>query len=335
MQVISQGNCSKVYKARFCRDDEGFFALKVYDSSARGAQERKRELRSLRILASSKAECDFVVKPIFNNSLKNIAVEYCAGGDLATLLLERTPDHHEVRRFAFEIACGLQFLHMRMIIHEDVKPGNIGLTADQHIRILDFGLSEVLPEKPSCSFGQDYKPEDGNIRCANRGGVFSRHGTTPYACPEKLRELPHRFEADWWSYGVVIFEMLTGGLPWLGCSAEETCRMICEDPLVVPRALQNEVEPEALRFVHDLIGIKEPLHRLGYRGGVKDFESFPTEGWTESALVPEILRPSLDPEVLSFVQDLIGSKDPLDRLGWRRGLRDLEKHPFFRSIEIQ
>ncbi|GBG27415.1 Protein kinase, putative [Hondaea fermentalgiana] len=211
--------------------------------------------------------------PLFTIELRSIGLEYCAEGDLASLLSRRSLYRHEIRKFASEIAYGLSFLHFHRILHEDLKPSNIGLTADFHVRISSFGCSEILLDPFEDSSGQDRFSWDIGESMSGAYKVLSQQGTLQYSSPEKVLMIPHSFEADWWSYGVVIYEMATGIVPWYAPEASELRRMICENPLTVPEGLRPELDGDTFRFVEDLIGSKDPRQRLGYRGDITEFKS--------------------------------------------------------------
>ncbi|KAM8966315.1 protein kinase C delta type-like [Pelodytes ibericus] len=93
-----------------------------------------------------------------------------------------------------EIVCGLQYLHGKGVVHRDLKPDNILLTGEGHIKICDFGLAV------SEMFG-DRRTE----------GMF---GTTGYHAPEMLNSRTYNAAIDWWALGIIVFQMSTGKFPF-------------------------------------------------------------------------------------------------------------------------
>ncbi|GBG27942.1 Protein kinase, putative [Hondaea fermentalgiana] len=204
-------------------------ALKLYADTPRGSRDRKNELKILRVIASAPDACEFIITPKIKVQEPFIGLEFCAGSDLTRYLRRGLPVLPELQRLGREIALGLGFLHICNIVHEDIKPENIGLTADNHVRIIDFGLSIFLDSptitNPAAS-ALDSELAQSRIRC--------RHGTAPYTSPEKLLGELHGFEVDWWSFGVVFYEMAYGALPWYSRDRLEVSEKICSHPLSIP-----------------------------------------------------------------------------------------------------
>ncbi|XP_051717916.1 ribosomal protein S6 kinase-related protein isoform X2 [Ctenopharyngodon idella] len=122
-----------------------------------------------------------------------IMCDYCSTGDLYTYwTLKGQFDERDVRVFAAELGSALGFLHDFGIIHRDVKMENILLTDKGHLRLTDFGLSRRL--------------ERGDR-------AFTICGTIQYMAPEVLSGGPYSHAADWWSLGILIYALATGGFP--------------------------------------------------------------------------------------------------------------------------
>ena len=109
------------------------------------------------------------------------------------------------------------------IIYRDLKPENILLGADGHIKLTDFGLSKE-------SF--EYDPKKAESFC----------GTVEYMAPEVVSRSGHSYECDWWSYAVLMYEMLTGALPFTGKDRRETMERIMKAKLQMPTFLSNEAQ---------------------------------------------------------------------------------------------
>eukprot|EP00516_Mucochytrium_quahogii_P006194 CAMPEP_0203760506 /NCGR_PEP_ID=MMETSP0098-20131031/13780_1 /ASSEMBLY_ACC=CAM_ASM_000208 /TAXON_ID=96639 /ORGANISM=" , Strain NY0313808BC1" /LENGTH=342 /DNA_ID=CAMNT_0050654089 /DNA_START=431 /DNA_END=1459 /DNA_ORIENTATION=+ len=150
----------------------------------------------------------------------SIGMEHCSHGDLFDRLYnaQEAMDEETKRTYILEIVLALGHLHDLDIVHGDIKPENIGIGKDNHIRLLDFGMSVILSEG-------DYNPATGNLERVTTGGTLT------YCAPEKLRRRPHGVEIDWWSVGVLIYEMFALELPWYHEREAVTCQMIQTHPL--------------------------------------------------------------------------------------------------------
>ena len=155
----------------------------------------------------------------------------------------------DVKFYLAELALALSHLHSVGIIYRDLKPENILLDSDGHIAVTDFGL---------CKEGFEEK-------------AFSFCGTVEYMAPEVVNRRGHDFTADWWSYGVLMYEMLTGRLPFQGEDRKETMNQILKAKLSMP----NYLSPEAQSLLRALFK-RNPSNRLGSgANGINDIKNHP------------------------------------------------------------
>lgn len=143
-----------------------------------------------------------------------IAMEYIEGETLRQVLKKNKLEVAETIKIALQILTALAAAHEKGIVHLDIKPENIIVRNNNEIKILDFGLAQVI--------GSSKLNEEKNF-ILNDGLLL---GTVPYLSPEQIRqeEVDHR--TDLWSLGVVIFEMLTGVRPFSGSSKIKTLNNI-------------------------------------------------------------------------------------------------------------
>lgn len=141
------------------------------------------------------------VLPVYDTGLTSgffyTVSRYCANGSLDQMMKKRRLSTVEVLLFAMQIALALNYVHNYNIVHRDLKPANILLDINHHAYLTDFGLAEQLIT------GKD-------------APHHTSHGTAPYVPPEhRLGEEVSR-TADIYSFGIMLFEMLKGHLPWHG-----------------------------------------------------------------------------------------------------------------------
>ncbi|XP_057557180.1 ribosomal protein S6 kinase alpha-1 isoform X6 [Hippopotamus amphibius kiboko] len=168
-----------------------------------------------------------------------LILDFLRGGDLFTRLSKEVMfTEEDVKFYLAELALGLDHLHSLGIIYRDLKPENILLDEEGHIKLTDFGLSKeaIDHEKKAYSF------------C----------GTVEYMAPEVVNRQGHTHSADWWSYGVLMFEMLTGSLPFQGKDRKETMTLILKAKLGMPQFLSTEAQ-SLLRALFK----RNPANRLG------------------------------------------------------------------------
>nr|XP_012594119.1 ribosomal protein S6 kinase alpha-6 isoform X7 [Microcebus murinus]XP_012594120.1 ribosomal protein S6 kinase alpha-6 isoform X7 [Microcebus murinus] len=171
-----------------------------------------------------------------------LILDFLRGGDVFTRLSKEVLfTEEDVKFYLAELALALDHLHRLGIVYRDLKPENILLDEIGHIKLTDFGLSKE-------SVDQEKK-------------AYSFCGTVEYMAPEVVNRRGHSQSADWWSYGVLMFEMLTGTLPFQGKDRNETMNMILKAKLGMPQFLS----PEAQSLLRMLFK-RNPANRLGSEG---------------------------------------------------------------------
>ncbi len=186
-----------------------------------------------------------------------IAMEYVGGASLAQRLAGNPLPVKDVVRIASEIAEALETAHQHGIVHRDLKPANIMLTAGGHVKVVDFGLARKVAAPRS-------NEEETISRLTLDGAVY---GTVAYMSPEQIRGREVDVRSDIFSFGLVLYEMVTGRHPFRTTAPLETSAAILTEsspPLeragqAVPALLEHIVrkmlakEPEArYQLVHDV-----------------------------------------------------------------------------------
>ncbi|XP_077823553.1 ribosomal protein S6 kinase alpha-1 isoform X15 [Macaca mulatta] len=242
LKVLGQGSFGKVFLVRkVTRPDSGhLYAMKVLKKATLKVRDRVRTKMERDILAD--VNHPFVVKLHYAFQTEGklyLILDFLRGGDLFTRLSKEVMfTEEDVKFYLAELALGLDHLHSLGIIYRDLKPENILLDEEGHIKLTDFGLSKeaIDHEKKAYSF------------C----------GTVEYMAPEVVNRQGHSHSADWWSYGVLMFEMLTGSLPFQGKDRKETMTLILKAKLGMPQFLSTEAQ-SLLRALFK----RNPANRLG------------------------------------------------------------------------
>jgi serine/threonine protein kinase len=182
-----------------------------------------------------------------------IAMELIEGEKLSELLAREHLSVSRTLALVRELAEGLSKAHEKHVVHRDLKPGNIMVTRDGHIKIIDFGLAKLVePLRPRAS--GESEAETG-VRETDPGQVL---GTVSYMSPEQARGEAVDHRSDIFSFGIVLYEMLTGKLPFRGKTGTDILTAILRDP--VPRLSSVENADELQHLVHRCLA-KDPEER--------------------------------------------------------------------------
>ena len=189
-----------------------------------------------------------------------LVMEFLPGGDLMNLLIKKDIlTENEAKFYIAELILSIESIHKLDCIHRDIKPDNILIDKKGHIKLSDFGLakiSEKLFEQNNIKFIND------NVNKHERN--YSCVGTAFYVAPEVLTKSGYGPEIDWWSVGVIFFEMLVGYAPFCSKETSEVCHKILnwEKYLKIPSKIK--ISPEAEDLISKLIN--NPNIRLGING---------------------------------------------------------------------
>lgn len=256
-KMIGKGGFSRVLEVRK-KDTGELFAMKSMNKAY-----IKRENKIEQVLTErqvmAKTHHPFIVglkwafqsvKPSQDLEL-NIVMDFCPGGELFFHLHNLGRFNEDQAKFYFgEIVLGLEHLHNLGIAYRDIKPENILLDIDGHVKMTDFGLAKenMGPETLSYSF------------C----------GSPEYMSPEMLRKHGHGRAVDYYSLGALLFEMLTGLPPFYSRSKAKMYQRIQEDPVSIP----NFVSERARSLLLGLLQ-KDPSKRLGVHDGLLEVKGHP------------------------------------------------------------
>jgi tetratricopeptide (TPR) repeat protein/tRNA A-37 threonylcarbamoyl transferase component Bud32 len=258
LEELHRGEVQVVYRAR---DDKlnREVALKVLPPDLVQDSERRQ-----RFVAEAKASASLehphigVIHEIDeSDGVVFIAMEWLRGPSLATRLAQGPLPLSDALRIGMGIASGLAYAHERGIVHRDVKPANVMLTEEGHPKLIDFGLAKLLDveQSPFLSQGGDEEPP---LQSTTREGLIQ--GTVPFMSPEQARggKVDHR--SDVFSFGLLLYTMLSGRPPFEGTSRIDILHAILREP--TPRlAGQSGEARDLLQPVVDRCLQKEPDRR--------------------------------------------------------------------------
>ncbi|KAI3686691.1 hypothetical protein L1987_80374 [Smallanthus sonchifolius] len=288
IKPISKGAYGKVFLARK-RTTGDLFAIKMLkkmDILRKNDIERIVAERNILITVRN----PFVVRFFYSFTSRDnlyLVMEYLNGGDLFSLLRNVGCLEEDVAHvYIAELVLALEYLHSLGIVHRDLKPDNILIAHDGHIKLTDFGLSKIGLMNSTSDLT---RPESNEVLVSNSHhhgnelGVDKRErsavGTPDYLAPEILLGTEHGYAADWWSVGVILFELITGTPPFNSDHPERIFYNILNAKIAWP-SIPNEMSYEAQDMINRFL-IHDPNQRLGAHGSseVKSHPFFKGVNW--------------------------------------------------------
>lgn len=290
LRVIGKGAFGKVFQVRKKGstssgisdygdgdgDGDGIFAMKVMRKDTIIKNNHVDYMKGERDILS-KVVHPFIVQLRYSFQTKSklyLILDFINGGHLFYHLYRQGIfSEDQAMVYTAEIVSAVSHLHKSGIVHRDLKPENILMDADGHVMLTDFGLAKEIDESSR-----------SNSMC----------GTTEYMAPEILMSKGHNKNADWWSVGILLYEMLSGQPPFVHSSRKKLQEKIIKEKVKLPPRLTSEA--------HSLLkGLleKEPSKRLGSgpMGGdeIKFHKWFRSINWKK--LEARQLQPKFKPDV--------------------------------------
>jgi predicted Ser/Thr protein kinase len=243
-ELLGKGGMGVVYRAKDTRLGRPV-ALKVLPPEFSRDEERKaRFLQEARSAArlnhpaiAQVYDVDEAEQGLF------IAMELVLGRTVKALIQARELDVLGALEIAHQVAGGLQRAHEENIVHRDIKPENVIVTQDGHAKILDFGLAKLVEPRADVPDGISHME---TLAKTQAGFVI---GTLRYMSPEQARGQAVDHRSDIFSLGILLYEMVTGQLPFSGQTALDTLHAIAYEETRPMTALRPNLPPSLQRVV--------------------------------------------------------------------------------------
>ena len=257
IKVIGRGYIGKILLVKY-KNDGKYYAMKMM----RKDQIISEELQENILLEKNiliEAQCEFILSLSFffqTNERIYYLTPFIKGGDLYhKLKTDKFFKEDLVKFYSAQIAVALQYLHDLGIVYRDLKPENILLNDDGYIKLCDFGAA---------------------IKLHGVEKNYNFAGSPEYASPEMINYLGHTVMTDWWSFGILIYEMLYGFTPFFNLDKDRMYDLIINGSISFPqyfnssnengeKVIEYKVSDEAKNLINKLLE-KDPGKRLGREG---------------------------------------------------------------------
>jgi protein kinase A len=285
LRTLGTGSFGRVHLVRSVHNNR-YYAVKVLKKAQivkmKQVEHTNDERRMLKLV-----EHPFLVRMwgTFQDSRNLFMVmDYIEGGELFSLLRKSQRFPNPVAKFyAAEVVLALEYLHSHNIIYRDLKPENILLDKNGHIKITDFGFAKEVPDV-----------------------TWTLCGTPDYIAPEVVTTKPYNKSVDWWSLGILIYEMLTGYTPFY----DQTPMKTYENILLGNVRYPSYLHPDATDLLQRLI-TKDLTRRLGnLQGGSADIKGHP---WFSEVIWEKLLSKDIETPYEPPIQAGVGDASLFDR----------------------
>ncbi|XP_062852224.1 cGMP-dependent protein kinase 1a isoform X1 [Trichomycterus rosablanca] len=275
IDTLGVGGFGRVELVQLKSDEYKTFAMKILKKRHIVDTRQQEHIRSEKLIMQE-AHSDFIVRlyrTFKDNKYLYMLMEACLGGELWTILRDRGSFDDSTTRFY--TACVVEafaYLHSKGIIYRDLKPENLILDHIGYAKLVDFGFAKKI------GFGKK---------------TWTFCGTPEYVAPEIILNKGHDISADYWSLGILMYELLTGSPPFSGPDPMKTYNIILRgiDMIEFPKKITKNAANLIKKLCRDT-----PSERLGnLKNGVKDiqkhkwFEGFNWEGLRKGTLTPPII----------------------------------------------
>jgi Tol biopolymer transport system component/predicted Ser/Thr protein kinase len=284
MEKLGEGGMGVVYKARDTHLDR-FVAIKTLPPERVADPERKRRFIQEAKAASALNHPSIITVYDIDQAegVDFIAMEYVAGKTLDALIPRKGMRLSLALKYAVQIADSLARAHGAGIIHRDLKPSNVMVDEHGLVKVLDFGLAKLA---------EDTTPADPEAEtAATLPGQSAGFGTAPYMSPEQAEGKHIDTRSDIFSFGSMLYEMLTGQRAFDGDTRASTIAALLRGEPIPIRQSVGELPPEAERIIKRCLR-KDPEHRFqtmaDLRVALKELKDESDSGTPEAAAIARL-----------------------------------------------
>ncbi|KAJ1906068.1 serine/threonine protein kinase, AGC [Coemansia sp. IMI 209127] len=281
IKLLGKGDVGKVYLVRQ-KDSGKLYAMKVLSKAEMIKRNKiKRVLAEQEILATANFPFIVTLYHTFQSDERlYFCMDYCIGGEFFRVLQSRPGKclpEEDAKFYAAEVTCALEYLHLSGFIYRDLKPENILLHETGHIMLTDFDLSKQSdpPGTPGVLKNSSFfysLPSIDTRSCTAGLRTNSFVGTEEYIAPEVIKGVGHSSAVDWWTLGILIFEMLFGSTPFKGSNRNATFRNILKSDILFLQPPTHQVISANCKALIRRLLTKNDKKRLGSRAGAADIK---------------------------------------------------------------
>lgn len=288
VKMLGKGDVGKVYLVREKKTDK-LYAMKVLSKKEMIKRNKiKRVMAEQEILAASNHPFIVTLYHSFQSEdYLYLCMEYCMGGEFFRALQTRPGKclpEEDAKFYAAEVIAALEYLHLMGFIYRDLKPENILLHQSGHVMLSDFDLSARATQRGGApAMIRQATPNSAPLvdtrSCIADLRTNSFVGTEEYIAPEVIKGCGHTSAVDWWTLGILIYEMIFATTPFKGSTRNETFSNVLRNEVQFPDSIPISSFGKSL--IRKLL-IKDELKRMGSQSGaseVKQHKWFSNISW--------------------------------------------------------